>query len=82
MIASIEVPSENFEVYEENWKVVETFLRLATQWTFTQGMHVGLNYQSVDFLFRHSKIENPDEVFQGLQAMEFAALSALREKGK
>jgi hypothetical protein len=70
-----------FEVWEENWDAVQVFVRLTTQWNFAgMGAHIGLNYQSVDFVFALLDIKNRKEVFDDLRVMELAALAELNSK--
>jgi hypothetical protein len=73
---------EQYEVDEENWSIVNTFLHMSSQWNFTEGFRTGLNYQSLDFYFRVHKIKNRKDVFDGLQIMEFSALECLNNKDK
>lgn len=73
-------PPDDFEVWEENWPTVTMFMRLQTQWIVTMGGIVGLNYQSVEFLFRIEGIDNPREMLADLQVMEAAALDVMNAK--
>ena len=73
-------PTHDFEVLEENWPVVRLFMQLQTQWVPSMGGMLGLNYQSVDFLFRIEGIENQREMLADLQTMEVAALQVLNTK--
>lgn len=74
-------PAEDFEVFPENWPVVDLFLRLQTQWRFTgMGVAAGLDYTAVDVVMRRLRIEDLDgSIFAGLQVMEVAALNAVRD---
>jgi hypothetical protein len=73
-------PTHDFEVLEENWQAVSMFMRLQTQWVPMMGGVAGLNYQSVEFLFRIEGIENQREMLADLQAMEIAALQVMNVK--
>lgn len=73
-------PTLDFEVWPENWPVVQLFMRLQTQWVTTVGGVVGLHYPSVDFLFRIEGIENQREMLAELQIMEVAALEIMNTK--
>lgn len=73
-------PTQDFEVLEENWPAVSMFLRLQTQWVPSMGGLLGLNYQSVDFLFRIEGTENQRELLADFQVMEVAALKVLNTK--
>ena len=56
------------------------FLRLQTQWVANMGGVVGLNYQSMQILFKMYGIADERQAFEDLQAMEFAALPILNKK--
>lgn len=72
---------EIFDVFPENWTAVEMFTRLATQFHWSgMGGATGLNYQSVDFLFKLFKIKKRDVVFDQIRIMEIAALKHFNEK--
>lgn len=73
-------PRNDFEVFEENWPVVALFMRLQTQWVASMGGVIGLNYQSVEFLFRIEGTENQRETLADLQIMEMAALQVMNTK--
>lgn len=71
------------EVYEENWPIVEMFLRLQTQWVLApMGGIFGLNYQSVEFAFKIYGIEDRRRFLEGLQVMEFEVKRVLSEREK
>jgi len=69
-----------FEVWEENWEIVEMFLRLQTQWRMSMSGVVGLDYASLEWLCRLYSIEDPVNLLEGLQVMEFTALSCFNAK--
>lgn len=69
-----------FEVFEDNWPIVEMFLRLQTQWNVNMGSFVGLNYQSAEFLFKIHGVGDPVEMLDGLQTMEIAALGVINKR--
>jgi len=72
---------ELFEVFEENWPAVEVFLRLATQWRLgAMGGVFGLDYTAVEAVLRMLRTDNPREIFDSIQVMEYAALPVLNEK--
>ena len=73
-------PTRDFEVLEENWPVIRMFMQLQTQWHVGMGGATGLNYQSVEFLFKIEGIENQREMLADLQTMEVAALQAMNTK--
>lgn len=71
---------EHFEVWEENWEVVQMFLRMGTQWNITMSGYSGLNYPALEVLLRLYLPEDPVALFEGLQIMELEALSLLHER--
>ena len=80
-IALPEQPPENFEVWEENWPVVEMFLRVQTQWRTTMSGVLGLDYGAVAWLLKLYAVEDPRALLEDLQIMEAAAMMALNSRG-
>jgi hypothetical protein len=76
----LEQADEDFEVWEENWSIVEMFLRMQTQWRIGFSGPTGLDYASLDWLCRLYAVQDPVPLFEGLQVMEAAALSAFNKK--
>jgi hypothetical protein len=83
-----EQQAENdFEVYPENWRAVQVFLALSTQWrtvaisTMTKAriVHTGLDYAAIETVFRMMGVrpKRRAAIFQKLRVMEEAALDAL-----
>lgn len=75
--------SGDFEVLEENWDAVLIFSKLTSQWNCVAGasiVYLGLNYQSVDFLFRTYQVKKRSKVMDELQIMESAAKQILNKK--
>jgi len=70
----------DFEVWEENWDIVEMFLRMQTQWNVSMGGVSGLNYLSLDYLCRLYEVKDPVALFEGVQVMELTALASLNKK--
>lgn len=55
-------------------------MRLQTQWrTGYEGL-IGLDYNAVSVVFNLLELNNRQEIFDGLQVMEFAALKVIRAK--
>lgn len=73
-------PTRDFEVLKENWPVVSMFMKLQTQWVPSMGGLLGLNYQSIEFLFKIEAIANQQDMLADLQVMEAAALEILNTK--
>lgn len=75
-----EQPSEDFEVWEENWPVVEMFTRCETQWRTTMNGVIGLDYGAVAWILRLYEVENQRSMLEDLQVMEAAAMAALNDR--
>lgn len=59
------------------------FVRVQTQWRIIGGMgaaYVGLDYQSVAWMFSIYNVENPRQLLEDLQVMEAAALEVLNKR--
>lgn len=67
-------------MWEENWPVVEMFLRLQTQWRTSMGGVIGLDYMAVEWLLRLYEVEDQRSMLEDLQTMEGAALSVINKK--
>jgi len=75
-------PDQGIEVWPENWKTVEVFTAMSTQWqTAGMGGVVGLRYESLPAVMRWCAVPPAERaaVFHGLRVMEGAALEALRD---
>ena len=66
---------------EENWLVVEMFLRVQTQWRTTMNGVLGLDYGAVAWLLKLYAVEDPRALLEDLQIMEAAAMMALNSRG-
>ena len=76
-----EAPDRSIEVWPENWKTVEVFVSMMTQWQ-TAGMNgtlVGLRYEALPAVMRYCAVPVADrgEIFHNLRSMERAALEAI-----
>jgi len=69
-------------VWEENWDVLNMFIRLSTQWHTSMAGLTGLNYQSLEWLCKLYAVKDPVAMFEGVQVMEMAALSVLNKRKK
>lgn len=72
--------SDDFEVWEENWPIVEMFLRCQTQWRTTAAGVCGLDYSAVNWLFRLYGVDDCRAMLEGLQVMEVEAVKVLNAK--
>ena len=70
------------EVWEENWAVLELFLRCQTQWRTTMSGVLGLDYVAVAWLFRLYAVGDERSMLENLQAMEAAAMAVLNERSQ
>jgi len=75
-----EQPREDFELLEENWPVVEMFLRCQTQWRTTLSGVLGLDYGAVAWLFKMYAVEDPRALLEDLQIMEAAAMMVINSR--
>jgi hypothetical protein len=71
---------EHFEVWEENWTVVQMFLRCQTQWRTTMNGVLGLDYGAVAWLFKMYAVKDPRELLEDLQIMEAAAMLTINNR--
>ena len=67
-------------MWEENWAVLELFLRCQTQWRTTMNGILGLDYVAVAWLFRLYAVEDERAMLENLQVMEAAAMATLNER--
>jgi hypothetical protein len=67
-------------VFEENWAVVEMFLRLQTQWRTSMSGVLGLDYVAVEWMLRLYGVEDQRSMLENLQVMEGAALTLINKK--
>jgi hypothetical protein len=74
-------PSEDCEVWDENWETVMMFLRLQTQWNVVQGGFTGLKYEVLRWFCDLYSVEDPRAMLEGIQVMEAAALQVLNDDG-
>jgi hypothetical protein len=72
--------SNNFEVWEENWEIVEMFMRMQTQWNVGMSGAVGLNYPSLEWLCKLYAVQDPLKIFEGIRIMEASALKCFTEQ--
>ena len=80
--ARLEAVETDCEVWEENWEIALMFIRMSTQWHTSMAGLTGLNYPSLEWLCKLYSVEDPVAVFEGVQVMEMAALSALNAQRK
>jgi hypothetical protein len=71
---------QHFEVWEENWPVLDMFLRCQTQWRTTMNGLLGLDYGAVAWLLRLYEVEDPRALLEDLQVMEAAALITINSR--
>ena len=82
-----EQPKENtdFEVFDDNWEIVNMFLRCQTQWNMSFGGIVGLKYEVLLLdggLFDLYHVDNRKEMLEGLQLMESVVLKEFNKEKK
>jgi len=72
-----------FQVWEENWQVLEIFLKVQTQWRVGMGGLIGLDYSAVAWVLKLVASEDQHlTLLDDLQIMERAVLSLIaKEQG-
>ncbi|KIF80812.1 hypothetical protein TSA66_00925 [Noviherbaspirillum autotrophicum] len=70
------------EILPENQTTVDVFIAMSTQWRTGMGGPIGLDYNALHLVMRMSSIRRDEWpfVFDGVRAMEAAALEKMREK--
>jgi hypothetical protein len=76
---------KHFEVWPENWLIVEVFQAMDTQWRWTGGMQsyqAGLDFNALPATYEGLQVprKRRAEVFQGLKVMERAALQVMHAR--
>lgn len=74
--------TEDLYLWPENVGTWQLFRSLSTQWKYTEGQAVGMDYPGVEVVMRKWRIPRKDElqVFSEIQAMEQATLKAWSER--
>ena len=73
--------TDDFEVWEENWPVLEMFLRCQTQWRTTMSGVLGLDYGAVAWVLKLYEVEDQRALLEDLQVMEAAAMVTINSRG-
>ena len=72
--------NDDFEVWEENWPVLEMFLRCQTQWRTTMSGVLGLDYGAVAWVLKLYEVEDHRSMLEDLQVMEAAAMATINTR--
>lgn len=72
--------TDDFEVWEENWPVLEMFLRCQTQWRTTMSGVLGLDYAAVAWVLKLYEVEDQRALLEDLQVMEAAAMVTINTR--
>ena len=67
---------------EDNWLVVELFLRVQTQWRVGMNGPIGLDYGALQWVLRLYEVQDQRAALEDLQIMEAAALAAINKRAK
>lgn len=70
----------DFEVFPDNWPVIEMFLRVQTQWRATYGSYYGLDYNSLFLMFDTYQVEDRRSMLEDIQIIERSVITALNEE--
>ena len=73
--------TDDFEVWEENWPVLDMFLRCQTQWRTTMSGVLGLDYAAVAWVLKLYEVEDQRALLEDLQVMEAAAMVTINSRG-
>ena len=72
--------TDDFEVWEENWPVLEMFLRCQTQWRTTMSGLLGLDYGAVAWVLKLYEVDDQRSMLEDLQVMEAAAMATINSR--
>lgn len=72
--------SKDCEIWEENWEIVQMFMRMQTQWVVGAAGAVGLNYPSLEWLCKLYAVTDPVALFEGIRIMEATTLACFQEQ--
>lgn len=72
--------AEDFEVWEDNWHIIEMWLRMQTQWRATHGVLLGLDYVAAKWLFDLYQVRDHKEMIEALMVMEHTVLEVISEE--
>ena len=72
--------TDDFEVWEENWLVLDIFLRCQTQWRTTMSGVLGLDYGAVAWVLKLYEVEDQRSMLEDLQVMEAAAMATINSR--
>ena len=76
-----EQAADHFEVWEENWQVLEIFLKVQTQWRVGMSGLIGLDYGAVAWVLKLVAAEDQHlALLEDLQIMERAVLSIIAKQ--
>lgn len=80
-LPQVERPDIGIEVWPENWRTVEVFIAMGTQWNVGMSGAIGLRYEALPTVLDAIGVAAADhaDVFTGLRVMERAALEAMRD---
>jgi hypothetical protein len=67
-------------VLEENWPIIEMWLRMQTQWRATHGVLLGLDYVAAKWLFDLYQVHDHKEMIEALMVMEHTVLEVISEE--
>lgn len=71
---------QGFEVWPENWKTLEIYAAMCTQWNEGFNGRIGLRYEALPGLMRSHQVPSADRRFveRGIRIMEAAELSGFK----
>ncbi|MEY2654570.1 MAG: hypothetical protein RLZZ524_1598 [Pseudomonadota bacterium] len=71
-----------FDVWPENWRAVQVFASLGTQWTVGMAGSTGLRYEALPFVFEMQGVDRAQwpELFDQIRVCEVEALKLFAER--
>ena len=72
--------SGDFEVWPENWPVLQMWCRVQTQWRASMSGALGLDYSVLPWLFKMYEVEDPRTLLEDLQVMEGTVLGLMNKE--
>lgn len=67
-------------IWPDNWKTLELFIAMGTQWRAGMGGPTGLDYTALPVVAKAMRIKLTRERFDGIRVMEGEALRVMGER--
>ena len=80
MLPDLDERSEDYEVIDDAWPVVELFLRVQTQWRGGASGIIGLDYLAVRWLMDLYRIDDQRMMLEDLQVIEAKVIEIVNSR--